>query len=924
MQDGLASPIVHSIFQDKDGFLWIGTESGLCRYDGTRFKTFTVKDGLPSNEVFGMFQDSKGRIWLQQYKNTIAYLFNGKIHNQQNDTVLKKVKLTYRLYGIAEDADGNIGFCEEPALHIIIDSNKTIRTINTVNDIPIPIFSLAADHKKRFILSSDRDLYRVENFQLKHLRNISPLPGIWSNTVLLTPNYVAYGFSDILYIYLKDTMILQRLPIRQILKFSAISDSVFSVNTSNGGLLLNVNDRSTIRILPGIKVSNTFLDKENNLWIGTIGSGLYKLSSQMIVNRKIDENQNDVCYITKEDNKIIIGNNNSRIYEFTHGRFIHKQAYRLPKWELTKVFYYEKLKTNNYLIGHGLGLTNYKNGHQDTIYSVMSKQVTAFNDSSILMAAHAGLYHVRKNDLRVLDTIWKRKTLCALRTGDSILIGTVAGLFVLKKASNKWYIADSLMSSSIIAYIKRAANNLIWVCTYEDGLYCFAKGKMIKHFSDTNGLPSNNGRSLYLQHNDVWLGTDKGLVKIYGTDKDFLLQKYSVSEGLPSNNINSIFVDGSTVYIGTPEGLCYFEEKKIGTSSMCSLVLIGVVVGDSAMNLRDHYYIHRNQRFVVEFAGISFRSEKEMSFYYKLNGIDKTWRTTTATTLEFTSLPYGKYELEIIAINKFGKESLPVKIQFTIIQPFYKTNWFLLLLVLLIIAAVLFWHNRWLNLKKQKQLRKLEQEIKILELEQMALRAQMNPHFIFNCINAMQQLIMEKNVDDSTRFIDSFSALVRQTLDNAAELSIPLREEIKFLSSYFELERIRLEDLFSYTIDTTGIEEISRFRIPNMVVQPFVENAIKHGIRYKKDGKGHIEVRFMQQDNLLRCTITDNGIGREKAGQLQKNAASAHTSKGMSITFKRIDSLVTITRKKISIVVQDLKDEQSAALGTSVIIDFQT
>src|SRR5688572_25290556 len=110
--DGLPNPTIHALYQDRDGFLWIGTESGLCRYDGTHFKTFTVKDGLQGNEVFGMAQDKKGRIWLQQYKNTIAYIYNGRIYNQQNDTLLGKIKLSSRVMGLTLDKEGDIAFCD--------------------------------------------------------------------------------------------------------------------------------------------------------------------------------------------------------------------------------------------------------------------------------------------------------------------------------------------------------------------------------------------------------------------------------------------------------------------------------------------------------------------------------------------------------------------------------------------------------------------------------------------------------------------------------------------------------------------------------------------------------------------------------------------------------------------------------------------
>src|SRR6185436_8703060 len=164
------------------------------------------------------------------------------------------------------------------------------------------------------------------------------------------------------------------------------------------------------------------------------------------------------------------------------------------------------------------------------------------------------------------------------------------------------------------------------------------------------------------------------------------------------------------------------------------------------------------------------------------------WRTTSLNSLEFTSLPYGNYPLEIVAINKFGKESKPVRINFSVEKPFYLTTWFIVLAVVALIAAILFFYNRHLGKLKQKQVEKLRQEIKLLELEQMALRAQMNPHFIFNCVNVMQQLVVEKDQQNAEKFLLSFSHLVRQTLDNSTALYIPIQQEVKFLMSYLELE----------------------------------------------------------------------------------------------------------------------------------------
>jgi LytS/YehU family sensor histidine kinase len=186
----------------------------------------------------------------------------------------------------------------------------------------------------------------------------------------------------------------------------------------------------------------------------------------------------------------------------------------------------------------------------------------------------------------------------------------------------------------------------------------------------------------------------------------------------------------------------------------------------------------------------------------------------------------------------------------------------------------------------------------------------------------MQQLVVEKDQRNAEKFLSSFSNLVRQTLENATELYIPINEEIKFLTSYFELERIRLEDRFSYVINTGNIQDNDKIAVPNMVIQPFIENAIKHGIRYKKDGPGFVKVDFYRDRDLLCCTVEDNGIGRKKAEQIRKELGVSHISRGISITSKRIESLNALTGGKISVIIQDLTNNNDDAMGTKVIIEF--
>jgi ligand-binding sensor domain-containing protein len=922
VQNGLANSTIHSIFQDKEGFLWIGTESGLCRYDGTRFRTFTVKDGLAGNDVFGMFQDSKERIWLQQYKSTVSYIYKGKVFNQENDTLLKKIRLTNRLHGIAEDGDGNIALCDNETVYIIMNGSNAIRAINSIDGKPIKAIGLYTDSDGKLVVTTGHSVYKIENYRLKQIKKLtnSDAP-IGPNNIIWHPCYTMNNYYDSL--FLRDTSIHIRSPNRHIIKYSSLSDSVFSINTEDGAHLYNINNRNFVNVLPGVKVTNTFIDRERNLWIGTMSNGIYKIGSQAIINKKISPNQNDIFYITKEKDEIVVGNNNSEIYAYAKNEFVNRNAPVGNGSYLYKTFHHEKLPGGMYFMAHAMGLMNYENGViKNTLHSIMLKQIRSLDTDHVLLSGHLGVFVVQKKGCRIVDTIWRRRSLCSFKTNDSILIGTTYGLFVIKRTKDRYIVADSLLPSSMIWDIKRSADNLLWVCTSDNGLYCIKDGKVLRHFADTSGLSGNNGRSMHIDGNNVWLGTDKGLVKITRKGNDFHLQKFSTSDGLPSDQINAIYVDSSIVYLGTPEGLCHFDERKIETTSICNLILTGVRIDDKQVDLSDNYYLRRNQQLAIEFSGISFRSEQEMTYRYRINGVDDNWRNTKLNSLEFPSLPYGDYELEIVAINKFGKESLPLIISFHSPRPFYRTAWFIVLMVIVAVGVILFLYNRRLNLVRQKQMKKIQQEIKIMELEQMALRAQMNPHFIFNCLSVMQQLVAENDTSNAQKFIGSFSNLVRQTLNNAAELFIPLKEEIKFLTNYFELERIRLEDRFSYTISISGKTKENELCVPNMIIQPFVENAIRHGIRYKKNGKGLIEVCFDVQDTFLRCTVTDNGIGREKAAQMRKEAGVLHDSKGMDITFNRIESLNALTGMNISIVVEDMKDEKQAPSGTKAIIEF--
>jgi sensor histidine kinase YesM len=417
------------------------------------------------------------------------------------------------------------------------------------------------------------------------------------------------------------------------------------------------------------------------------------------------------------------------------------------------------------------------------------------------------------------------------------------------------------------------------------------------------------------------VGTNKGINKIAFNNGSYFITKYSTSDGLPSDVINALYVKDGRLWIGSPAGLSFFNESNIANSSICNLKILSVSVsGKSTSPDSTQHFSYRDNNFRFEYAGISFRSGNEITYWYKLNGLDKEWKQTQENSLDYEALPSGNYKLELYAVNKYGVKSKSFVYSFVLTTPFWKTIWFYLLVFTLVFSLILFFITR-----RNKRMRaKLEQanrfQKQLAELEQLALQSQMNPHFIFNCLNSIQQYILTNEKEKANLYLSKFSSLIRQTLDISAQKTITVAEEISYLRRYLDMELMRFGNNFEYTIKTENIIDPNSLEIPALLLQPFVENAIRHGIRFKDDGKGEILITFSLKENALHCQIKDNGVGREKALEFRSKQHIEYQSKGMGLTSKRINLLNTVNEKKIFVTVLDLKNKDNIAAGTSIEI----
>jgi hypothetical protein len=525
--------------------------------------------------------------------------------------------------------------------------------------------------------------------------------------------------------------------------------------------------------------------------------------------------------------------------------------------------------------------------------------------------------------------VWGPRSTCVFPVSHGLYIGTLDGLYEMDSLYSYagpepvFLGKDSKLLSSRIYAITKTNDGIYWIATYGEGIIGYKNNKIIVNIREENGLTSNMCRNIVASGSELWVGTDKGLNKIHVEGAEYGITKFTMADGLSSNIINAVCIDSGIVYVATPRGLTYFDEKKISQHSGCILRITDITVSGQnwPFDTSNLHLKHKDNNIRFGFAGISYKSGGDISYKYRLLGLDSTWKTSRENFLSYPSLPSGEYELQLIAINKFGVKSETKRIHFTIESLLIERGWFRILLFLAAIGIVSLLVSLYLKGVHQKEREKNNTLRKMAELEQMALRTQMNPHFIFNSLNSIQQYVIDKDIAGANKFITDFSSLIRQTLEFSSRQEISVTEEVSYLTTYLELERTRMENKFAYEIKLCDKVAGGDYFIPPMILQPFVENSIRHGVSYRKDDLGQIMVTLYEENNDLVCIVEDNGVGRALAGQYKKAGARYH-SKGMSVTMGRLDLLNKNNEHKIEIAIHDLKNDDGAASGTRVVIRF--
>lgn len=908
-KDGLPSETVYTITQDRAGFLWFAGETGLSRFDGRKFKTFTVADGLPSNEVFGCYEDDCRRLWIKSFSNQVCFYKDGKIHNKQNDSLLSHMSFSGEIEEILGSKRKDVIIYDRNTNIVVLDSNNKTTKYGEQG------FSMAYElmHEQRWIQSPLLLLPNALNTGI--LKYMSPglafkiYKGhdyafiILSNAIAIPKDSVA------VWDYRKGAFIA----ILDFFPSFSDGDKVLGFRRNGGACIYDLRCKREIAVfLPEYIVNNVYKDRENNLWFSTKENGIFKLNSSRPVNYNISNKASSVRFIHKAREGIFIGVNNEGLWKVDEIKEPYTDKISVGrKVRIKGGIDWLKEQSDLYINYTGGDFLDLKK------WNKRIKSIYAFNDT-VLLSTSAGAFisGLQNSTPGSFRSIFGDRATCAIKQQGFYYIGTLYGLFILDAGFH--IIAQPL--SCRISHFAKGSDGSLWIAAYDRGIFRLKNNKLIDSINEGNAaISSNVCRCIFLSGNELWAGTDKGLNRIRITDSGCRVTAiYTASNRLNSNTINAIWVTDATVYAGTSKGLCTFNRYLDPGKPMFNLEITGISVSGKDLAWDEEPVLdHDNNDIKFDFSAISFSLE-HISYRYHLSGLTGHWEQTTEPSLNFFSLPSGVYELQVQAIDQMGNRSPVVRKTFRVRMAIYEYWWFRALIVLCVFGLMFLFFQFRIKKIRKTETEKSAVSKQIAGLEQMALRAQMNPHFIFNCLNSIQSYILKGDIVGANFYLTEFGNLVRQTLENAPKLYIPLSEEIAYLRHYIELERLQINRPFDYVIHIEP--DLLDLPFPNMILQPYVENAIKHGLN-KREGKGYLSIEFDRSAaDMLTCIIQDDGPGIDT---VSNNSNKAHSSKGMSLTQKRIETLNLLANevKDITVVVTDLR--HTGKRGTMVKISLQ-
>lgn len=931
---GLPQSQIQCITQDDDGFLWVGTLGGLAKFNGKTFSAFNVDQGLYNNRI-SFVQCIDGTIWVGHEGGVTAirnhkakaYSFSDKdISSSVTDIIRFKESIV-----IATEGSG-IYYLRDGKLRKVLLRNDDASTCRALQIIDNQLYIGTRDGL--YVTNDLTNFERVEAFGSRSISGIA-LNGktIYISTFFrgLFKTTTNFKHFDSIPLGVEDLYIGS-------IRFD--NKNQLWLLTSEGVSYLK-NDRISFQLtenkgLPVNAINCFFQDKEGSIWLGSDGKGLIRFANEdLVYYSKKTGMPSDLVLSGKQiaPNRYFFGSYDRGAFEMN----LHGTAHPLPipastiwdieqydgkTWFATDMglfslspdgtvqqFNFRRYPTTirvikniqNRLIVAGEEMLGYIHNNEliaaeNVRFSLNSDgniRDIAFYNSSLMVATSKALYEVDLNMTR-------SKKIKAFRVGlssvevdnlNQVWLGTENGLLVYDGIR---FTTKSISTKSGGKFINFIQNyqDLIFVGT-NDGLYILKNEEdqtiIEKHIGTYNGLINleSNINSSFLDNDYLWFGTSDGLARLTFDHKNRIFNEFS-----PQLSIQNILVNFSE--------LESFNQQK-------------------GLNLN-----YTKNNLIINLEGIALDDPESVMYQYWLEGESDNWSPPSPNpAIILNNLGDGSYILHIRAISGTKKYSNEVILPIRIEPPFWRTWWFFTLVFISIGFSIRYYFRLQIKRERDKNYKiNLENKSRLLALEQQSLNASMNRHFIFNSLNSIQYFINTQDRLSANRYLTNFAKLIRKNLDSAAEGDnmVTLQQELERLELYLSLESMRFKDRFEYSIQIDDVDT-EQVLVPAMLLQPFVENSIIHGILPNESKKGKIEVRVKVVGSQLEVIIDDNGIGIEFSIKKKTGFSGDHKSQGMEITSKRIDLIREMWNKDYELIGPfQMSNPDSSIKGTRVLI----
>jgi len=850
---GLPGNVVYDIQQDSKGYLWLATENGVSRFDGNRFRNYTLQQGLADNEIFKVREDYKGRIWFLSYNGRLSYYFNGLLYNASNSVVLDRLNFTYMVKNLFIASDSTIWISSEDEGIKVLYPDESVISYSDTNGRYNGIYEFTQQGSLIYGYASG---YRL-TFDGKHIVEESPVEGQYLISKTRQQTSI-YRYTPGAFIKDNEYIAFDRKPAGAILCFLKDSRSTCWIGTRTG---LFVKDRSLsswIPLLDHVTITSIQEDSEGNVWIGTLGQGVYMAPALRFYEITSSDEQPFPALHSLYYHKGLLyaGTDYGSVYVISTMDFSIKKLLTIGNPGINKV---RKLYVSPEGIiwsGTDRGIFAYEHGRFRQLSEPVSVKDLYLHNDSLYFATNSGILRIARNGGHE-SWITNGRTTSLGFMDNQMLWGTLNGLKTTHPRTDE--IQQRLHNKRVTKIL--TDTSLLIAGTYGEGIFGQTKDT-IWHLSEKQGLRGNIIQDMTgNMSEELWILSDKALNRVrLHTSKPEVIA-YSSGDGLLADQLNAFCFKGDTIYMATDKGLIFFVPPiKVMPGSHPSVFITAVEVNGlpfETEKLDKLAYFQNNLRF--DFSGIDLASLDDVRFQYRLDRLENDWTDADNNFVLYRGLKPGHYTFHVRLVSKHGHISGETAAMRITIQPhFTGTRWFRISLtsVLLVMPALIgYWYfNRYRRRQKTK--------LTLLRLEHSALRSQMNPHFLFNTLNSIQQFVLKEDKRSANRYLVRFATLIRKYLENSKDLYIQVSEELESLEMYIELENLRMGNKVLIHIDRPPAEILHRY-IPSMLIQPLIENAFQHALLpiVREGGEARLSIRFDFTDSILRISVTDNGTG---------------------------------------------------------------